>query len=227
MTSLDDPLISTQRQRSRPETSGAEPTGRQKKSASSRAAQKWSRLAHVYTSMIAFVVILMFAFTGLMLNHPTWTLGDGPNTSVATGQLPVELFRDDGSLDYLTLSEFARNELGASGEVTSFGDAGGTASIIYAGPGYTADLVVDIDASTYEFTAEQLGWVAVLSDFHTGTDTGGAWSWVIDVAAVFLIVVALSGLLLQVFLRKRRRSAFVTTGVGGVIIAAFIAAIVW
>ncbi|MFK8024749.1 MAG: PepSY-associated TM helix domain-containing protein, partial [Ilumatobacter sp.] len=63
----------------------------------------------------------------------------------------------------------------------------------------------------------------VLSDFHTGTDTGGAWSWAIDASAIFLIVVSLSGLVLQFFLRKRRRSAYVSVGVGGAIVAVLIA----
>lgn len=172
--------------------------------------------------MIAFTVVLLFAFTGLMLNHPTWTLGDEANITVSTGELPVELYLDDGALDYLTLSEFARNELGANGEVTSFGEAGGSASIVYANPGYTADLVVDIETSTYEFSAEQQGWVAVLSDFHTGTDTGGAWSWAVDAAAIFLIVVSLSGIVLQFFLRKRRRSAYVSAAAGSAIIVGLI-----
>ncbi|MFK8025931.1 MAG: PepSY-associated TM helix domain-containing protein, partial [Ilumatobacter sp.] len=206
MTSVDDPLL----RRSGTSRAHAAANGRaplRSKGSASRAGQKWSRLVHVYASMIAFAVVLLFSFTGLMLNHPTWTLGDQANTSVSIGELPVDLFLADGSLDYLTLSEFARSELGARGEVTSFGEAGGDASIIYADPGYTADLVVDVEAATYEFTAEQQGWVAVLSDFHTGTDTGGAWSWAIDASAIFLIVVSLSGLVLQFFLRKRRRSA--------------------
>ena len=81
------------------------------------------------------------------------------------------------------------------------GEALGEASIIYAAPGYTADLRVEIATSDYEFTAEQQGWVAVLNDFHTGTDSGSAGRWMIDVAAVFLIVVSLTGLVLQFFLR--------------------------
>ena len=223
MTALDDPLLRARRSNlaSPPVT---DPMPRQSKSSANRIGQKWSRLVHVYASMIAFAVVLLFAFTGLMLNHPTWTLGDEPNTSVTSGELPIELYRDDGSLDYLTLSEFARNNLGARGEVTSFGEAGGSASIIYANPGYTADLIIDIDTSTYEFTTEQQGWVAVLSDFHTGTDTGGTWSWAVDVAAIFLLAVSLSGIVLQFFLRKRRRSAYVSAGVGGVIVVALIAA---
>jgi hypothetical protein len=40
---------------------------------------------------------------------------------------------------------------------------------------------------------------------------------VIDIIAILLIIISLSGLLLQFFLRKRRRSAYVTAGVGAVL----------
>ena len=223
MTAIDDPLLRTPRQ-PRTEVPAHDRRPPPSKASASRVGQKWSRLVHVYASMVAFAVVLLFSFTGLMLNHPTWTLGDDPNTSMSTGALPIELYQDDGALDDLTLSEVARDRLGARGEVTSFGEAGGSASIVYADPGYTADLVVDVDTSTYRFTSEQQGWVAMLSDFHTGTDTGGAWSWAIDAAAIFLIAVSLSGIVLQFFLRKRRRSAYVSAGVGGVIVVVLIAA---
>lgn len=232
MTSVDDPLlehasrsdvVSNDGVARRPATRSVP----RSKGSASRLGQKWSRLVHVYASMISFVVVLLFAFTGLMLNHPTWTLGDDPNVTETSGEVPVELYADDGSLDFLTLSEFARSELGARGEVTSFGEVAGEASIIYAGPGFAADLIVDVDTGTYDYTSEQQGWVAVMSDFHTGKDTGGAWSLAIDAAAVFLLVVSLSGIVLQFFLKKRRRSAYVAAGVGGALVVAVVVSVLF
>ncbi len=40
-----------------------------------RETHRWARLIHVYTSMIALLVVLFFAVTGLTLNHPEWTFG--------------------------------------------------------------------------------------------------------------------------------------------------------
>ncbi len=56
-----------------------------------------------------------------------------------------------------------------------------------------------------------------MNDLHKGRDTGSSWKWLIDASAVVLIVISLTGIVLQLVLRKRRRSAFVTAGVGSVL----------
>ena len=70
-----------------------------------------------------------------------------------------------------------------------------------------ASLRFDITTGDYTFAVEQQGWVGVLNDLHKGRDTTTAWKWVIDVSAVFLVVVAITGLGIQAVYRKRRRSA--------------------
>lgn len=188
----------------------------------SRDTLKWSRLVHVYTSMIAFLVILFFGVTGLTLNHPTWTFGDSTNTSSTTGALVVEPVAADGVVDFLSISEFARNELGVSGAVSSFDVTNGRGEISYRKAGYSADLFFDIDTKTYELNIEQQGWVGVFNDLHKGRDTGNSWSWVIDTAAVFLVVVSLTGLLMQFFLKRRRRSAYFVAGAGALLLVMLI-----
>ena len=61
-----------------------------------------------------------------------------------------------------------------------------------------------------------MGLVAVLNDLHKGRDTGRGWSWVIDVAAVFMTFVSVTGLLLLLFLKKRRVSGFWWLLAGGI-----------
>jgi len=63
------------------------------------------------------------------------------------------------------------------------------------------------------------GLVAVLNDLHKGRDSGRGWSVVIDVSAVLLTLVSLTGLLLLFFVYKRRTS--------GLILAAAGAAVCW
>jgi len=182
-----------------------------------RDVQKWSRWLHVYTSMVALVVILFFGVTGLTLNHPAWTFGDEMTTSTATGTLPIPPVRPDGTVDYLGMSEFARATHGVRGEVDSFDTVQGEASIAYKNPGYSAELFVDVATGAYELKVEQQGWVAVLNDLHKGRDAGSGWSWVIDVSAGFLVVVSLTGLVMQLVLRKRRTSALALLAGGGVV----------
>ena len=183
----------------------------------SRDTLKWARWFHVYSSMIAFLLIFFFGITGITLNHPTWTFGSDIQMSTVEGQLPFSPTFADNTADYLTISEFARSELGVSGSVDSFETTNDTIGITYRNPGYGADLFVDAVDGTYQLNVEQQGWVAVLNDLHKGRDSGSTWSWVIDVSAAFLVVVSLTGLLMQFFLRRRRRSAFISVAAGSIL----------
>lgn len=179
-----------------------------------RDAHRWARWLHVYTSMIALLIVLFFGLTGITLNHPSWTLGDSIDVTTESGTLPVDATLDDGTTDYLSISEFFRDEYGVSGQVDSFSTSSGQATIAYRNPGYAADAFIDVDAATYELTIEQQGWVGVMNDLHKGRDASTVWKWVIDISAGFLVVISITGLVMQFFLRKRRRSAFVSVGVG-------------
>ena len=179
-----------------------------------RGTHRWARVLHVYTSMIALLLVLFFALTGITLNHPSWTLGDDVDITTESGALPIDPTFDDGTTDYLSISEFVREEYGVSGQVDSFSTTGGQATIAYRNPGYAADVFVDVEAATYEITIEQQGWVGVMNDLHKGRDATALWKWVIDISAGLLVVISLTGLTMQFFLRKRRRSALVSVGVG-------------
>lgn len=178
---------------------------------------RWARLIHVYSSMIALIVILFFGLSGITLNHPDWTFGDAVSTSTATGTLPFHPVAADGIVDLLAISEFARSDLGANGSVDSYDVVNGVAGIVYKNPGYSADLFVNLDDDTYDFSVEQQGWVGVMNDLHKGRDTGTSWRWLIDLSGAFLVAVSLTGLVMQFFLRKRRRSALISATVGGVL----------
>jgi hypothetical protein len=183
-----------------------------------REGQKWSRLVHVYTSMVAFVVVLFFGITGLTLNHPEWTFGDAVDSSSVTGTLPMATTGPGGSVEFLAISEFVRATHAVSGSVSSYGVTSGKGSIVYKKPGYLADVSFDVGTGAYEVRVEQQGWIGVLNDLHKGRDSGTSWRWLIDVSAVFLVVVSLTGLLLQLFLRKRRNAAMIVMGAGAVLV---------
>ena len=129
----------------------------------------------------------------------------------------------NGSVDYLTVSEFARNELGVGGQVESFDSTGSSASIRYRQPGYSADLTFSTSSGDYELVSEQQGmfW-GVMNDLHKGRHAGSSWKWLIDIAGLLLVVISISGLVMQLFLRKRRTAALVVTAVGAVVMALLI-----
>lgn len=169
--------------------------------------QRWMRWFHAYASMIAFLVILFFGVTGLLLNHPQWLYGDEFVTTNLEGTLPDSVIADDGTLEFLAVSEFFRSELGVVGEVTNFDQLGAEGSINYTGPAYGASARFDVEDLSYSVTVREEGFVNAMRDLHTGSDSGSAWSLAIDVSAVFLVVVSLSGLGIQLLMKKRRTRA--------------------
>jgi hypothetical protein len=181
-----------------------------------RKAHAWARWLHVYTSMIALLIVLFFGITGITLNHPSWTFGDATTRQTVDGsfEFPVEA---DGAVDWLTIAEYIRSEYDVKGAVASFDVVNGEGSIIFKNPGYSADLVFDVETAAYELTVEQQGFLAVMNDLHKGRDANSTWKWVIDISAGFLVVISLTGLTMQFFLRKRRRSALIGATVGGVV----------
>ncbi|MFN8052579.1 MAG: PepSY-associated TM helix domain-containing protein [Acidimicrobiales bacterium] len=179
--------------------------------------QKWFRWVHVYTSMISLVLVLFFGLTGLTLNHPDWTFGDAATTTTKSGNMSFDVARNS-TVDYLRVSEFLRNKYGISADVSDYSTTGDQGSISYRAPGYSADATFSVSTGAYRLTVEQQGFVAVMNDLHKGRDADGSWKWVIDVVAGFLVLISLTGLGLQLFLRRRRRSA-VLVALGGAVIA--------
>jgi len=186
-------------------------------------ANRWMRWLHVYTSMISLLVVLFFGITGLTLNHPSWTFGDGVDRSTYSGSLPGEYLAADGDPDFLAISEYARSEYSVGGDVADYGVAGGEGTISYKGPGYAADLFFQVDSGEFDLVVEQQGFVAVMNDLHKGRDTSSTWKWVIDISAIVLVVVAVTGLGIQLFQRKRRTRALVLGGFGGLVTVVLVA----
>jgi hypothetical protein len=175
-------------------------------------AAQLTRWLHVYTSMICLLIVLFFGVTGLTLNHPSWTLGRGPTTSTATGTLPTG-FASGGNVDFLAVSEYVRRTNAVRGNVADYGATATQGTISYKAPGYAADLTFDVTTGAYQVIVQQQGLLAVMNDLHKGRDTDSSWNWVIDASALFLVLVALTGLGIQIFQRKRRRRALTVAAI--------------
>jgi hypothetical protein len=172
---------------------------------------RWSRTFHVYVSMGCMLIVAFFAATGRTLNHPSWSLG---STSTSTHQGTVPAGSISGStVDFLAISEYVRDTYGVTGQVTDYGTDGDRGHIDYAGPGSSASATFSLTDSTLTTTITQGDLLAVLNDIHKGRNTASSWGWVIDASAILLLFITFTGVGIQVFQRKRRRSALVTAGV--------------
>ena len=182
-----------------------------------RETQYWTRWLHVYTSMVALLLVLFFGVTGITLNHPEWTFGfDGTKESFS-GRLLDGWMAEDGTVEFLAVSEFFRSEYGVKADVTDFGSDATDGFISYRGPGYRADAFFDLNTGEYDLNVEQQGWIGVMNDLHKGRDTDSSWNWLIDVSGAFLVLIAVTGLSLQLLMKKRRRTALVVVLIATVI----------
>ncbi len=169
--------------------------------------------------MIVLLLVLFFGATGITLNHPDWSFGIHPSTSTKTGPIPSSALASDGRIELLSLSQYLRQEAGVRGDISTFSLDDTTGSLSYRGPGYAADVSIDVTANTYSVTIERQGLIAVLNDLHKGRSTSSTWGMVIDVAGGVLVLTAIAGLTLQIALRRRRTSALVVAAVGGALTA--------
>jgi uncharacterized protein len=175
--------------------------------------QKWSRLVHAYASMAALLLVLFFGITGITLNHPEWTFGNKPTTTTKTGTMAFTI-APSGTVDYLKVSEFLRDTYSITADVGDYGTTGTQGSISYRAPGYAADATFDTDTGAYGITIEQQGFIGVMNDLHKGRDADSSWKWAIDASGAVLVLIAASGLILQLFLKRRRRSGLIVAGAG-------------
>ena len=56
-----------------------------------------------------------------------------------------------------------------------------------------------------------------VNDLHKGRDTGKTWLWVIDVSAILMVLISITGLFLLFFLKKKRLPGFVLIILGGIV----------
>lgn len=186
----------------------------------------FSRWLHLYLSMLCFLVVLFFAITGITLNHTEWF--DGKQTEKKfEGKLPVEWVNnaDTSKIKKLEIVEFFRNKYGIKGYVSDFFVDDEQCSVSFKGPGYSADAFINRKDGQLQLSELRLGLVAVLNDLHKGRDSGKKWSWLIDISAVFLTIVSLSGLLMLFFLKKRRLNGLIIAIIGGII--CYLVYVIW
>ena len=178
------------------------------------------RWLHIYLSLVSFVVVLFFSVTGVTLNHPDM-LGGGLRQSERRGQLPENWLKETEPRK-LEIVERLRGEYGVHGLVDDFRFDEGECTVSFKGPGYAAEAIVSRADGAFTLTTATEGTLAVMNDLHKGRYTGGVWSWVIDLSAIFLTLVSLTGIGLFCYLKRLRVPGLITLVVGGAIVLALI-----
>ncbi|MET0361080.1 MAG: PepSY-associated TM helix domain-containing protein [Sphingobium sp.] len=183
----------------------------------------WLKQLHTWhwvSSAVSLIGLLLFAFTGITLNHAA-DLEGSPQTITGSATLPAplrKLVAPDGAPDSkkplpAPVAGWVQKAIGQRGT----GEAEWSAEEIYlALPRPGGDGWVSIDRSTGVVTSEATsrGWISYLNDLHKGRNTGSVWVWFIDIFAIACFLFALTGLLLLQLHAAKRPSTWPLVAIG-------------
>lgn len=173
------------------------------------------RWLHIYLSMVSFTALAFFAVTGITLNHPTWLGADKQSIREAKGELSKSWL--EGEPKQLEVAEALRSEQNLRGRVVQFEVGELDCMVVFKSPGYAADVMIDRQTGKYQLNETSSGWVSIMNDLHKGRDSGAGWSVIIDVSAIVMILVSLSGFLLLLYLKLRRLTGLLSALAGTVL----------
>lgn len=177
--------------------------------------RKWITLLHIYVSLYAFLMILFFGVSGFMMNHPEWFGMNEVSIRTMDAQLPVELCQ---SKDRLGIVEYLRSEIRLRGLVQECDLTGEEYRIAFRSAGERADVSIDAATGKARIDLESHGMAAIMGAIHAGEHTGQLGKRVVDVAAIFLVLTALTGIVLWASLSIRRETGILWLAASAILI---------
>lgn len=180
-----------------------------------------ARLVHVYASTIVFSLLILFAVTGLFLNHPGW-FDVAPEAASTQGQIEGEsasmlVNSDDADWqpDLDVLATYFRQRYGlGEPEYLGWDRNFEEASFDFSAPGGYARIYLNTSDGSYELVAENSGFIEVLNDLHKGRHSGQFWSAIIDLTSILVLVFAVTGLMLLLKSMRFRHLGFLLVVLG-------------
>ena len=170
----------------------------------------WALLTHIYVSMAGFTLALLFGATGLTLNHQDFGLSE-PRTETSVIDLGKNLV---SNADQPALEQYLRQRLQIRSPATDYHDDTDQIQMTFAAPGTRTVVTINRADGKAEVEKENRGFLGKLGDLHKGFDTGKVWSWIIDLAALLLVVSSLTGMITLISLRARRVTGFTICALG-------------
>lgn len=163
-----------------------------------------SRYVHGWLSAFAFLVLMFFAATGLLLNHPEWF--DGKTVEQThTLPLPTRLAQQIATLENPSdvILQHVRQQHPLIGRYQSSEVMEGEVMIRLESPAGSTDVWVNTMDQQIEITQKPASVVGMLNDLHRGKQVSDAWRWLIDVSAVIIMLLSVAGFVLFLTIKSR------------------------
>ena len=200
----------------------------------------WNRRVHYYLGLLLLFFIWLFAFTGLLLNHPRWQFAQfWPNRIQSTTEHTI------AAVTAANDTERARDvmrQLGVAGELQwpATQPANGPFTFQVNRPGFNVDVKADLQGGRATVQRTQLNAWGVMHVLHTFTGAPAAdsrnrrdwtlttlWALSMDAVAAGLIVMVLGSYVMWFRLRAKRLGGIVALALGFISCGAFISALRW
>ncbi len=183
------------------------------------------RLWHWVSSALCLAGMLLFAFTGITLNHAGQVKAK-PRVETVDTVMPADVLarlRRGKPEDGARAAEWFRRRLGFAWERAQIERQQGEWMASLPRPGGDAWLTVDLESGAVHMEKTDRGWIAYLNDLHKGRHAGRAWSVFLDVFSASCFVACLTGLGLPVMHAPRRPMTW-PAAAAGLLIPALLAA---
>ena len=179
---------------------------------------------HWISSALCIVAMLLFAATGITLNHSA-QIEAHPQVTKKTAQVPETLVTQLANLQHaqkhgakdalpLPMRDWLGKQLAISvGEQA----AEWSKEEVYVSlprPGGDAWLRVDLESGDLEYELTDRGWISYFNDLHKGRNTGGVWTWFIDIFAGACLIFCITGLFLLQLHSGNRPTTWPIVGFG-------------
>lgn len=174
---------------------------------------------HWISAALSMIGMLLFAITGLTLNHAQ-SISAEPRVTQGEAVLPAPLLAllEKTPAAGAPLPDAVADQVATAVKLDTHGKAGEWSDddVYVAMPGPGRDAWVSIDRESGAITSEYTdrGWISYLNDLHKGRNSGATWFWFIDIFAAACIIFTLSGLLLLQLHAKHRPTTWPMVGFG-------------
>jgi hypothetical protein len=169
---------------------------------------------HGYLSAVAFMALLFFSVTGIVLNHPGLTdnnlpaLIQKPFTLTPAEIAAIHANPDPGQ----TLVKTAERHIGKLRGGFRDGQLDGNDVFVrLQGASNNTDLHGDLATGKVEVTIVPNRPLEILNNLHRADRAGKVWQFMVDAMAGLLIVLSILGYVLFISLRFRTRTALILT----------------
>ena len=200
----------------------------------------WNRRVHYYLGLYLLFFCWLFAFTGLLLNHPRWEFAQfWPNRTQSTTEHPFQT--PQGTTD-LERARGLMRQFGMAGEIQWPSAQSGTGSFAFqvSRPGLVIDVKANRQSGRATLQRTDLNAWGVMHVLHAFTgvraaDTGNGRDWALTTVWALSMDAVAAGLIIMVFgsyvmwfrLKAKRRWGIVALLLGLVSCGAFVAGLRW